>query len=105
METNPPKLIERFVGMLIPEPCREHVLGDLCERYKSPGQYILEALSTLPFVLASRLRRTFRLQVFIAEVAALYIAFAGASLSAGPGYLYDQGLWTPVIFVMAVILF
>ena len=34
------------------------VMGDLSERYVSPGQYLTDALRTIPFVVASRIRRT-----------------------------------------------
>src|SRR5262245_33562935 len=59
METRPPEIIERIVAWLIPPMSREHVLGDLSERYTSPRQYVLDAMRTLPFVIASRVRRTF----------------------------------------------
>jgi hypothetical protein len=58
METRPPEVMERIVGWLVPPVCREYVLGDLSERYVSPRQYLLDALRTLPFVVASRVRRT-----------------------------------------------
>jgi hypothetical protein len=58
MEARPPELIERAVRLLVPAPAREHVLGDLAERYESPRQYLGEALRTLPFVLVSQIRRT-----------------------------------------------
>ncbi len=31
----PPPLAERIVTLLLPPPCREHVLGDLAERYRN----------------------------------------------------------------------
>ena len=40
MEARPPILIEAIVRWLTPAPCREHVLGDLCERYTSPLAYV-----------------------------------------------------------------
>ena len=58
METHPPEMIERLVRALVPPANREHVLGDLHERYVSPRQYLLDALRALPFIIASRLRRT-----------------------------------------------
>jgi hypothetical protein len=101
MEARPPELIEKIVGILIPAACREHVLGDLYERYSSPGQYILDALSVLPFLLASRIVRTFRLELLVAQASALYITFAGASIVAGPSYLYDKGALFPLALVIA----
>jgi len=51
-------MIARLVRVLVPPASREHVLGDLQERYVSPRQYLLDALRALPFIIASRLRRT-----------------------------------------------
>jgi len=42
--------------MLIPQTCREHVLGDLSERYTSLHRYMMEALDTIPLVVLSQLR-------------------------------------------------
>jgi hypothetical protein len=58
METRPPEMIARLVRVLVPPASREHVLGDLQERYVSPRQYLWDALRALPFIIASRLRRT-----------------------------------------------
>ena len=58
MEAGPPEVAERVVRWLLPPASREHVLGDLHERYESPRRFVLEGLKTLPFVIASRLRRT-----------------------------------------------
>jgi hypothetical protein len=58
METRPPEMIARIVRALVPPASREHVLGDLQERFVSPRRYLVEALQTLPFVVASRVRRT-----------------------------------------------
>jgi hypothetical protein len=54
---------------------REHVLGDLAERYESLGQYLFDAVRTVPSVIGSQIRRTsfFLLWPMIACV--LLIAF------------------------------
>src|SRR5262245_58099479 len=104
MEAHPPKLIETLVTRLIPAPCREHVLGDLHERYNSPSRYILDALSVLPYVVFSQVRRTASGLLITGQAAALYVAFAGASLVAGPGYLYDNGALVPLAITIAVML-
>jgi hypothetical protein len=57
-ETGPPALIESVVRLLLPPPAREHVLGDLAERYTTPTRYAVEAARTVPFVLGSQIRRT-----------------------------------------------
>jgi hypothetical protein len=104
MEAHPPKLIERILGAVIPPACREHVLGDLYERYVSTAQYILDALATLPFIIASQIRRTFRVHVFFAQACAIYLAFGGASLVGGPSFLYDRGAVLSLGVVVAVVL-
>jgi len=58
VEARPPVLIDGLVRILIPPAARESVIGDLWERYRSPGRYLADALRVLPFVLASRVRRT-----------------------------------------------
>lgn len=54
----PPARLETAVGFFVPPVAREYVLGDLAERYASPRQYVLDALGTLPSVIASQIRRT-----------------------------------------------
>ena len=50
--------MESVVGLFVPPLTREHVLGDLAERYTSSGQYLLDALRTVPAVVISQIRRT-----------------------------------------------
>ena len=104
METGPPKLIEDIVGILIPPACREHVLGDMYEQYVSPAQYIRNALATLPFIVASQVRRSFRLELFFSQMCVLYLAFSGASLAAGPAFLYDHAALLPLGIVIGIAL-
>ena|SRR5258706_15717163 len=61
MEARPSSLIEAVVEALIPAAYREHVMGDLNERYTSPSQYVADAIQTVPFVLWSHMRRSFDL--------------------------------------------
>ena len=58
MKSRPPAAFESAVSLFVPPLTREHVLGDLAERYTSPGQYFLEALRTVPAVVVSQIRRT-----------------------------------------------
>jgi hypothetical protein len=71
METRPPALVERIVRLLVPPVEREHVMGDLSERFVSTRQYLFDALGVLPWVVASRIRRT----THIVGVAFLAILF------------------------------
>jgi hypothetical protein len=54
----PPENLEKVVRWLVPAASREHVVGDLNERYRSPGKYLVDALCVLPFVIASQVRRS-----------------------------------------------
>src|SRR5579862_6342350 len=62
MEARPSPLIEAIVTVLMPAAYREHVMGDLNERYTSPSQYIADAIQTVPFVLWSHIRRSLNLR-------------------------------------------
>jgi hypothetical protein len=57
MNRQPPAFLERLAARLLPRASREHVLGDLSERYTSPARYIIDAGRTIPFVVGSQLRR------------------------------------------------
>jgi hypothetical protein len=58
MDSRPPAVIEQIVRRLVPPANRESVMGDLSERYVSPAHYLNDALRALPFIVASRVRRT-----------------------------------------------
>ena len=80
METRPPALAEAVVRALVPPSSREHVLGDLHERFTSTRQYLLDALAALPFVVGSRIRRTTHPIGFVFTVVFLWFAvFYGPS--------------------------
>src|SRR5215472_9515093 len=104
METRPPKLIEALIERLVPPACRENVMGDWGERYTSIYHYLLGALGALPLIIASQVRRTFRIGLFLAEVSALCIAFAGTSLLFWPAYLYEHSALLPLVIVIGVVL-
>jgi hypothetical protein len=90
MRSGPSKAAEAMIAVLVPPACREEVLGDLQERYRSPRQYGLEALRTVPMVILSRIRRTADPQVLLMQAFALYISFLGAAWFKDPGLLRDQ---------------
>ena len=79
MEARPPALVETVVGLLIPPACREHVLGDLNERYTTLPVYLLEAATVIPHVVASRVRRSF-------DGALVLIEYIGLSTIAQSAY-------------------
>lgn len=86
----PSKAAEAVLGLLIPPACREQVLGDLHERYTGPAQYFGDALSAVPCVIISRIRRTTDPQVLLMEAFALYLSFVGvARISGQSAFLFE----------------
>jgi hypothetical protein len=79
MSDGPPKIAEALVSLLIPPACREEIVGDLHERFRSPGQYAADALQTIPPVIFSRIRRTADRQVLLIQGFVLYTSFLGAA--------------------------
>ncbi len=90
MKAAPSKTAETVLGLLIPPACREQVLGDLHERYTGPRQYLADALSAVPCVVVSRIRRTTDPQVLLMEAFALYLSCVGvARISGQSAFLYE----------------
>ena len=79
LETRPPVLIDAVVRALIPPACREHVIGDLWERYRSPWQFVLDAAGTIPFVVASQIRRTSTLAGVVIHAFVLFVSLGASS--------------------------
>jgi hypothetical protein len=79
MPSGPPRRLEKFVGLWIPPACREEVLGDLHEKYTGPWQYISLALSVIPFVILSRIRRTTDALILLTEALLIYGSFLAAA--------------------------
>lgn len=93
--SDPPKVVEFLLGVLLPPACRESVLGDLHEGYTSPAQYVRAAASAVPWVIASRIVRTTEPRLLLLEAFALYLAFVtSARFAAGPKFLE---LWNAYI--------
>ncbi len=81
----PPDWLERMVLRAIPPASREAVAGDLWETYQSPRQYAAEALHTVPFVIASQMRRNLNLPALMLQGALIFICLGGlATLAALP---------------------
>jgi hypothetical protein len=83
LETRPPVLIDAVVRTLIPPACREHVVGDLWERYRSPWQFVHDAARAIPFVIASQIRRTSTLAGVVIHAFLLFV-----SVGSGAGRLW-----------------
>jgi hypothetical protein len=83
MPSEPPPTLEAVIAFLVPPPCREEVLGDLREKYESPGQYVALAMSVIPFVIVSGIRRTSNAQVLLMEALLAYASYLAAAWYAG----------------------
>jgi hypothetical protein len=90
MDSGPPKAVEAIFAILVPPACREELLGDLLERYRSPLQYALEAMLTMPLVIVSRIRRTADPQVLLIQAFVLYASFLVAAWLSGEALLRDE---------------
>lgn len=105
MPLRPPRIADAIVALLIPPACREEVLGDLQERCKSGAQYVADALSTIPFVIVSRIRRTADPQVLLIQAFVLYLSFLGAVWFGDRTLLGEHGglarLTIPVVMAVA----
>jgi hypothetical protein len=90
MAAGPSRKLEAFVGLLIPPACREEVLGDLCERYVSPGQYLRDGIRVALFVTLSRVRRTTDPRLLLMEAALLYVSYFTAAWYMDRTFLESQ---------------
>src|SRR5579863_8757863 len=93
MASGPPKLLETLARLLVPPACREEVLGDLHERYRTPLQYLGDLVSILPFLVLRRILRTTDLQLFLTDALLIYGSFLAAAwyedrLADGSGLLH-----------------
>jgi len=87
----PSKFAERLVWLLLPPPYREHVLGDLRERYAAPLQYAFDAASAIPCVILSQIRRTTDPAVLLMEALVLYLSFFATAWYTRPAsFFYDE---------------
>jgi hypothetical protein len=105
MEARPPLLIEAIVRRLTPAPCREHVLGDLCEQYTSPLAYVSQAVRTLPYVVVSQIRRTSDAVIVNMEAVMLWAAFRGAARFLQKPLPSDANTWVRLLIptIVAVV--
>jgi len=78
------------VEFLTPPVCREVVLGDLYERYRSPLRYISDAWYAIPCVVYSRIRRTADPGVLLMDAMLLYASFIGAAWQLDRDLLYQH---------------
>ena len=79
VETRPPVLIDTIVRLSIPAARREHVIGDLWERYRTPRSFLLDAIRTVPFIVGSQIRRTSMSGSVLIHAFVLVVAFAAGA--------------------------
>lgn len=75
MESGPSKIAELIAGYLVPPACREEILGDIRERYRSGWRYFFDAAQVIPCVIYSRVCRTTDAVVALMQAASMYTAF------------------------------
>ena len=92
------KFAEAVVAFLLPRSCREEVLGDLYERYRSPLQYAADVARTVPLVITSRIRRNSDPQIALIEVLTMYLAYGAAAW-----YVDRSFMWTESAFLFLAI--
>ena len=90
MQSQPSKAIELILGWLIPPASREHVLGDLHERYVSPMRYLADVVTIVPLVIWSNIRRTLDPVVLLMEGFTFYVCLVLAAFGFGPRTLLSD---------------
>jgi hypothetical protein len=88
MAPGPPRLLEAFFAIWIPPVCRQEVLGDLCEKYSGPAQYVLLAIRTIPLVILSRARRVTEAPVVFMQALLIYGCYVAAAFYRDSAFLY-----------------
>jgi hypothetical protein len=109
MESGPSKIAEDLVYWLIPPACREEILGDMRERNRSTSQYFVEATTTVPAVICSRIRRTTDAVLSLMLAASIYTAFVMSARWRAPELLLNEFGYArlaipPVAFLVAMVL-
>ncbi len=80
---------EMIVAILLPPACREEVLGDLHECFRSRLRYAADALSTVPLVILSRIRRTSEPRILLIQAFVSYLSFLCAARLADGAILVE----------------
>jgi hypothetical protein len=87
----PPKILEDLAKILIPPACREEVLGDLYERYESPAQYLGDLMSTLPFIVLSRIIHATDIRLLVMDALLVYGSFLAAAWYVARRLITEEG--------------
>lgn len=76
----PPRFLEFLAGLLVPQACRDQVLGDMHERYRSPLGYIVDGMSAVPASILNQIRRATPPSFLLLEAFVVYASFVAAAL-------------------------
>jgi hypothetical protein len=88
----PPRLLEHVVALALPRAFREHVLGDLNERYLSPLSYLKDAASAVPAAMLGQIRRVTPAPYLLLEFALIYASILIAAFwTRGMGPVWGGG--------------
>jgi hypothetical protein len=97
--------IRALVGLLLPPACREEVLGDLHERNATLAGFCMDAVRTVPHVIASRIRRVADPQLLLLYAITLYLCYYAAAWLTDRALLRETwGLARPAIPALLVLL-
>ena len=88
---HPPKAVEYLIGRLIPRGQREHIIGDMHERYQSPLRYLADAVTAAPAAILCQIRRATPPLFLMLEALVVYVSFLG-------GAALLPGMFGPVPF-------
>jgi hypothetical protein len=103
MGSGPPKVIESLIGVLLPPAYREHVLGDLYERYRSPLQYSADAVRAVASILVGQIIRTWDTRLMLAQAFSLIVNFSAYGFVIGERTELRIGI--PVAIALVALMF
>lgn len=104
VSAGPPFLLECAVRRLIPPMVREEVAGDLWERFRSPGRYLAEATTTLPFLILSQAKRATNGPLFALQAFTIFASFGGFEPSATTVTMWQRALVATLPALAALLL-
>jgi len=78
MTQAPPQSLKRAVELLLPRHSREHILGDLEERYVSPAAYLRDAASAIPAAVLNQILKSTPLSFLALEALSVYTSIFAA---------------------------
>jgi hypothetical protein len=101
----PPPLLEWFVLFLIPPAARETVAGDLCELYRYPSQYVASGVRTVPFVVASQIRRNLNIPALFIQGLIIFACCGGLLISGGDHAALGRAAALALAILLALLVF